>query len=213
MPSSDMTHPTPDIHAEAEELLPWYATGQLDAADRSRVETHLSVCARCQRQLRIERRMVDELRAIAPDLHMGWSRLRSRIETPARSRRNWITKAAADFTHLITRPAVAALAAVQVAILAFAAVIVASPNQPTFKALGSPDASSSANVIVLFRPETTEADMRDALKASGASLVGGPTSADAYLLHVPSKARPLALATLQADDDVTMAEPIDRPIP
>ena len=39
--------------------------------------------------------------------------------------------------------------------------------------------------------------------------MGGPTAADAYLLRVPATQRQLALARLQSDDQVQMAEPID----
>jgi hypothetical protein len=69
--------------------------------------------------------------------------------------------------------------------------------------------SPSANVIILFRPEATEAGMRAALRQSGASLVGGPTDADAYLLRVPAQERATALERLRAEDEVLMAEPID----
>jgi hypothetical protein len=41
-------------------------------------------------------------------------------------------------------------------------------------------------------------------------MVGGPTPADAYLLRVPPQRRAAALASLQADDDVQMAQPIDE---
>ena len=51
--------------------------------------------------------------------------------------------------------------------------------------------------------------MRSALRQSGASLVGGPTDADAWLLSVPSAQRSVALARLRADREVVMAEPID----
>lgn len=201
----------PDPHEEAEELLPWYATGQLDAADRALVESHLAACARCQRQLKMERRLVDEFRTILPEVDFGWARLRGRIEGPGRSRGNWFARAVADLRQL-SRPTVAALATVVVAMIG-AATVLASMNQPAYEALGSPGVSASANVVVMFRAETTEADMRDALRASGASLVGGPTSADAYLVHVQPRSRPSALARLRANDDVTMAEPIDGPAP
>jgi hypothetical protein len=62
---------------------------------------------------------------------------------------------------------------------------------------------------VIFRSEATVEDVRDALKGAGASIVSGPTAADAYLLHVEPKQRQTALARLQGDDDVQMAEPID----
>jgi len=39
-----MNDPSINPHDEAEELLPWYVTGKLDAADRERVEKHLTEC-------------------------------------------------------------------------------------------------------------------------------------------------------------------------
>jgi hypothetical protein len=48
-----------------------------------------------------------------------------------------------------------------------------------------------------------------ALRASGSQLVGGPTEAGAYLLHVPAQRRAAAVAQLQADKDIQMAQPID----
>jgi hypothetical protein len=47
------------------------------------------------------------------------------------------------------------------------------------------------------------------LNASGAELVGGPTDADAYVLHIPSERRTAALASLRNRPEVVMAEPID----
>jgi len=204
-----MTDPIRTSHDEAEELLPWYATGQLDAGERSRLEAHLSDCADCRGQLSIERRMVEQFQALTPEVNEGWARLRRRIEAPVAPRRRPIAEAAAEFWHILTRPAVAALATAQVAFVAFAATILPSMTAPAYQALSSAPAPSSANVIVMFRPEATEFDIRGALNATGASLVGGPTPANAYLLHVPEKARATALAKLRDDDEVTLAEPID----
>jgi anti-sigma factor RsiW len=206
---------TRDPHSQAEELLPWYATGQLDAADRSLVETHLTACARCQRQLAGERRMVEQFQSFSPEVDSGWARIRQRIEAPAGTRPGWIARTAADVWQMLKRPAVAALATAQVVLLAIAAAILPSLGTgPAYVALGdraqpAASAAASANVIILFRPEATEAGMRSALRQSGASLVGGPTDADAYLLNVPEAQRPTALARLRADREVLMAEPID----
>ena len=205
-----MTPVIPDPHEEAEELLPWYVTGRLEAADRARVESHLAACARCQRQLKAERRLVEEFQAITPEVDAGWTRLRGRIEAPQQRRWSWLGRAAADLRR-ISRPAVAAGATIAVLVVGSGAALLALLNEPAYEALGSRDVSASANVIVMFRADTTEAEMRDALRASGASLVGGPTSADAYLLHVQQQARPSALASLRSNHDVTLAEPIDGP--
>lgn len=197
-----------DVHDEADELLPWYATGQLDPKDQALVEHHLSSCARCQRQLGLERVLVEEFQSFAPEAQTGWAQLRDRIESPAHSR-SWIAVAATEVWQILNRPAVAALAIAQLAFVVVAGSILLSLRPPAYRALGTSEAPLAANVLVIFRPDATEEDMRDALRESGASLVGGPTAADAYLLHVPANRRAAALASLRSDDDLQMAEPID----
>jgi hypothetical protein len=63
----------------------------------------------------------------------------------------------------------------------------------------------------MFRADTTEAQMRTLLRANGASLAGGPTSTDAYLLRVPPRSRTAVLAKLRSDGHVVLAQPIDGP--
>ena len=70
-------------HDEAEELLPWYATGQLDPEQRALVEQHLLTCAHCEQQLALERRLIGQLREMTPEVESGWARLRARIDAPA----------------------------------------------------------------------------------------------------------------------------------
>ncbi len=202
---------TRDPHEQAEELLPWYATGQLDAADRSLVEAHLAACARCQRQLAGERRMVEQFQSFSPEVDSGWARMRQRIEAPQQRGRSSVIQTVSEIWQILRRPAVAALATGQVALIAIAAAIAPSmTGAPAYVALGDrAQPPPAANMIILFRPEATEADMRLALRSSGASLVGGPTDADAYLLHVNPEQRPSALDRLHQNDDVLMAEPID----
>ncbi|NUR11229.1 MAG: hypothetical protein HOQ20_05190 [Bradyrhizobium sp.] len=194
-----------DSHDEAEDLLPWYATGQLDADDRLLVEQHLSSCEECRAQLIVERRLVREFRGIEPQLDAGWARLRGRIEPPPRRRRAF----AAPAWKLVRQPAVAALAAAQFAFLVFGAGILLWLSRPTYQALGSSPAPPAADVIVMFRADATIDDVKSTLRAANASIVEGPTDADAYLLHVPERQRERTLARLRADDDVQMAEPID----
>ena len=205
----DPTQIDRDPHGEAESLLPWYATGQLDTDDRAIVEAHLSSCAHCQRQLQVERKLIEQFQTLAP-VDSGWERLRQRIQTPAPRRRAGLRETVVEAWHILTRPAVAALATAQVAFVALAAALLPSMTAPAYVALGDrPAAAPQANIIVMFRPEVTVADMRDTLKASDASLVGGPTAADAYLLRVPDNERPAVLDKLASNDDVMMAQPID----
>jgi hypothetical protein len=206
-------------HHDAEELLPWYATGQLEGPELALVEEHLSGCAHCRRQLAFERRMVDEFAELTPEVDSGWARLKQRLEAPAapvrqasRRRESWWDKAARDAASVwqtFTRPAVAAIAFAQLAILVVAGSVLFSLSQPSYRALGSAPPPQSANIIAMFQADTTESQMREILRGSDASLVGGPTPTDAYLLRVPTRSRDAAIARLRADRHVLMAQPID----
>lgn len=205
---ADVIHSEPKPHDAAEELLPWYATGQLDEADRVCVEEHLASCSGCRNQLAMERRMIHEFRSQVPEVDAGWARLRKRIEpqfTPPRHR----PRTGLRLRDLVRRPAIAVLAAAQLAFVVLAGGLLLSLSRPTYHALGSAPVPQSGNVLVIFRADATVEDIRNSLRASGASIVGGPTSADAYLLRVPPKQRPAALAKLKADNQVQLAEPVD----
>ena len=200
-------------HGEAEELLPWYANGQLDAADRAKVDAHLSSCAHCRQQLALERRLIDEFQAMTLEVESGWARLRKRIEAPAfvpatafRPRRS---SPLAGVRAFLNRPAVAMLAAAQLAFVVIAGGTLLSLSRPAYHTLGSAPAPAAANVIVMFRANATEEGIRDSLRSAGASIVEGPTPANAYLLHVSPRQRQFALARLQSDKIVQMAQAID----
>jgi len=200
---SDLNHSNDQPH-EAEELLPWYASGRLDPADRLLVEEHLSSCPGCREQLTLERRVIREFRSLAPEMDAGWARLLSRVAPPPAPR-----KEPRQMWRMAGHPAVATLAAAQVAFLVFGAATLLWLSRPTYQALGSAPPSTTADVIVMFRADATIEDVRSTLRAANASIVDGPTDADAYLLHVPARQRNIALTRLRADDDVQMAEPID----
>ena len=208
MPESKPSEIAP--HHDAEELLPWYATGQLEGDDLDLVEEHLSSCAHCRRQLAFERRMADQVAALTPDIDAGWERLKRRIE-PRRER--WGAKARREVSALwqgFNRPTVAAFAFAQLAFVVIAGALLLSLSRPDYTALGSAPPPQSANVIAMFSPDTTQAELTALLRSNGASLVDGPTPADAFLLHVAPQSRPAALSRLRADRHVVMAEPIDK---
>ena len=195
-------------HDEAEALLPWYATGQLGVADRAAVEQHLASCARCRQQLAVERRLIDEFHAFAPEVNNGWERLRARLEGPRRPMPA-IGRVFAGWWEVFSRPVVAALAVAQLAFVIVAGALLLSLSRTPYQALSTPPATAPANILVMFRPGSSEAELRKLLDSAGASFVGGPTEANAYLLHVPAERRPSALAELSADPHVTLAQPID----
>lgn len=201
-------------HHEAEELLPWYATGQLEGVELATVEHHLSSCAHCRRQLAFERRMIDEFAELTPEIDNGWARLKQRLEPqrpqPGPSLWGKAANDAAALWHSLSRPAVAAIAFAQLAFVVIAGALLLSLSQPAYRALGSAPPPASANVIAMFSGDTTQSQLTDLLRKNGATLVGGPTSADAYLLQVPSQSRTAVIERLRSDRHVVMAEPIDK---
>lgn len=202
-----------DPHHDAEELLPWYATGQLDGADLALVEQHLSSCAHCRRQLAFERRMIDEFASLDLEVDSGWARLKRRIELQGGRRHQdpwaWIRGQAAGLWRGLRRPAIATFAVAQLAFVVLAGALLLSLGRPDYRALGSAPPSRAANVIAMFRPDTSELQLRKLLQTNGASLVDGPTDADAYLLRVPDASRARVLDRMRANPHVLMAQPID----
>lgn len=201
----------PTSHGEAEELLPWYANGQLDEADRAIVDAHLSSCAYCRQQLAIEHRLIEEFQVIEPEIESGWSRLRGRItsDEPVPTFKGSRPGRLAEAWSFLTRPAVATLAVAQLAFVIVAGSALLWLSRPAYHVLGSPPPAAAGNLIVMFRADATEQDIRDVLKSAGATIVEGPTPANAYVLHVAAARRQMALTTLHANDNVQLAQPID----
>jgi hypothetical protein len=79
----------------------------------------------------------------------------------------------------------------------------------TYHVLSSAQPPSPGNLIVIFRPDLRESEMRGVLNANHARLVEGPTAADAYVLRVPAAERAAALERLRGDAGVVLAQPLD----
>ena len=107
--------------------------------------------------------------------------------------------------------AVAAQAAVAAA--ATVAIVASWPaSKPTedYRLLASASAQpAKGNAIVLFAPEMTARDLRGALDAAGARIVGGPTASGAFVLQVDQATRTEVLGKLRGSKQVVLAEPID----
>ena len=130
----------------------------------------------------------------------GWAALRERLEarpteTPRPSARPW--------WKLSLQVALAGQAVVML-ILVGALIATTARNEP-YRALGSAPAAIEANALAVFRADATEQQMREALRAAGARIVGGPTISDAYLLRM-ADLQPETLARLRAQPGVLRVE-------
>ena len=216
-----------DCHREVQALLPWYVTATLSEAERVQVETHLVACADCQAKLRDERRLAADIADAPPpvgalDVEHGWDQISLQIAEQAPKRASRRAPIAARIAAFLGERSEAArpkssgaawlhwaVAAQFCLILFLGAQVWRTPQPSAYKALGSAPAAAAANVVVVFRPETPEKDLRGILRATNARLVDGPTAADAYLIHVPPAARAAALVRLRKQAQVMLAEPVD----
>ncbi|HEY1927858.1 MAG TPA: zf-HC2 domain-containing protein [Caulobacteraceae bacterium] len=212
-----------DRHREVQTLLPWYVMAKLGDAERAQVETHLMECADCQAKLRSERRLAAEISdtpmaAGAFDVQHGWDQISRQVmeQTPRRSREAARIAAFIRDRFEEVRSGLGgtgwlrwAVAAQFCLILALGAQDWRKAQPAAYKALGSAPPAAAANVVVVFRPETPEKDLRGILRSNNARLVGGPTAADAYLLHVPQAGRTATLVRLRKQAQVVLAEPVD----
>lgn len=199
-------------HVRAQCLLPWLLTGTLDEAELALVRRHLDSCAACRDDLARERR----LRALGQDLpslsalsaDAAFARLAPRlVARPAHESRlrRWAQLLAASQDRWL-RP----LAAAQFAVIAaLGALLLARPDadDPAYHLLGA-GAPVQGDLVVSFRPDTTERELRRILQGSGTRLLDGPSAAGAYVLAAREATPAHALARLRAEPAVTLAQPL-----
>ena len=199
-----------DPHRQTQTLLPWYVNGSLEPDDLQKVEAHLAACPECRADLEYERALGREVADLPSDVERGWATLRSRLDPDSARPKPaaWLSPRQALRRRVPLGWALAAQAA-SVAILLAGAAAVFSPTHPAYRTLGAPAGGAAGNVVIMFRPTTTELQLRNVLTANMARLVDGPTASDAYVLHVPAAQRAAALRVLRSDPHVALAEPID----
>jgi len=198
-------------HDDAQRLLPWYVSGELDAADFALVDGHLADCAECRADLQWEQLLMAEVEALPQAAVDGWADLPVRPPVAAMPPRQPIWAPLAGLWGAVTRPISLGWAlAGQAAIVAAAFSIVPYLSRPAvYQALSAPQPVAVGNVIVIFRPDTREQDLRRILTLTGARLVDGPTPADAYVLRVSPGQRAAVLGRLRAQREIVLAQPID----
>jgi len=190
-----------DEHVITQSLLPWYARGQLDDAEMREVQAHLAHCPACQAELAAERpmrRLLDLATPPTTSAEAGLARLRKRMAAEARApgRRSWIPWA---------------LGLQGAAIAGLLGLVLLPTLQPAavFHGLSAAPAAHGATVeaLIMFKPGSTEAAVRAALLAHGASIVSGPTESGAY--HLRLAADPAVLTALRAEAPVALLESLE----
>ncbi|MGJ7918619.1 S8 family serine peptidase, partial [Massilia sp. LXY-6] len=187
--------------------------------------THLRSCAQCREDLDL----LHAVRAAGPgpapdcDPERAWARMLPRIEaSPAPAAGapaagapaagapaagvpvRWRDRVAANDRSWLRRAV--ALQCCLIAVLA--ALLLRPADEAAYRGLGAAPAVQSG-IVVMFRPDTPERELRRIVRASGAHLADGPTAAEAWVLGLPDGGDPArALARLRAEPAVVLAEPL-----
>jgi len=189
-----------DAHDQTQHLLPWFVTGALTGKEAAQVEKHLAECADCRADMEIEKTLAREVRALPCDVERGWATLKARIDQARTVRR----KPGLFSRRIPIGWAVAAQAASLAVVVAMVAYTLTQP-QLLHRTPGAP----AGNLMVIFRPDASEATLRAVLMRNQARIVDGPGPTHAYVLLVAADQRPAVLARLQGDRNIALAEPID----
>ncbi len=223
------------IHQQCWELLPWYANGSLNGAEQTALETHLSTCLVCRKELEYLQKLGQALHATDEAdiaLQEGLSATLARVAAEQRIRkgrrswastlRSWLRRFASAF--LDSPPAIKGTIALQfVLLLALSGLLllpVSPKTQPAYVTLSTPGLQSSserARLSVTFDEGTAEKAVRHVLIKLGARIVDGPTSLGRYTVELPipptaAGRNSSVLAMLRREPHVSHVEAI-RPVP
>jgi len=197
-------------HREAQAALPWLANGTLAGAELERVQAHVHGCGACRAELALLHTLRAAGEAPMPDLDVdaALARLMPQLDAPQLQAASepvpgWRTRFAANDRSWL-RVAVA----MQCCAIAVLAGLLLRPAAPAehYHLLGA-SAGAQAGLIVAFKPDTPEQELRRIVLAGGARIVGGPTATGAWLLG--TDAAPAAVAArLRQEPAVTLAEPL-----
>lgn len=218
-------------HQRVWELLPWHATGRLDASEQRLVVGHLEACARCREELARDRALAQTLHEEAgsmPAPHPGgFARLLARIDNAHQALSppgNWRLRLRE--LYRITPPPMRRLAVAQLAALLLLVIAVAwqrspvheTPAAAVFHTLSSDTTALpiESAIRVVFAPEATESEIRSLLLEAHGQIASGPSPMGAYVIRVAdsgSDSLPVVLAHLRSHGKVRLAEPVPGAVP
>jgi anti-sigma-K factor RskA len=193
-------------HLALQDLLPWYASGSLNAAEAQRVQDHLHDCAACRQDLAWQRKLLQTEGPLPAGLDPERALARLMPQLPQQQ--------ATATAGLITRVRAWldswrwqgwAIAAQLAAIVVLATQLVPRGEAPFYQALGHGPAATP-DVLVIFKADARLQDVQHLLQEHGAQITGGPTVTGAYMLEVESGRQAELLLALRDSPLVAQAE-------
>lgn len=197
-----MTQPSED-HDDVAMLLPWYAAGALDAADKARVERALGADAGLRAELDLVREDRESARALAEEDSVPASmplrfdaaleqriaeinRATRRSETPNAGRAGWFGRFLGGFARR-DRLAYAAVTAVLVVTLQAGAILALLGERggvsSGFETASGPSVGDGIFVLVRFAADRSAEDIAAWLATNGGRIVDGPLPGGMFRLR------------------------------
>lgn len=206
------------VHRDTAELLPWLVNGTLDGRERERVESHVAQCLACRRELEAARALQAAVASEErdPAIASALARLHVRLDEeeagygPRQSMR-MLARRWREARPAVRRTLAAQFALILVLAGALSIVVAARGSSPVlYRTLSDARASvpSRPAIVVAFKGEHSEQEIRRLLLRLNARVVDGPSSVGAYRLELREGGQQDALALLRADPAVAFAEPM-----
>ncbi|GEM_PF-497860 len=225
--SIDKTHY--DSHHEAWLLLPWYANGSIDRADKQLVERHLRVCLPCRGELinqRMLQKKVCETKTFEITGQRSFSRLQSRIHRTSDelTREKALPALSHNFPKWMMGPFVEKWVQ-RPAVFAFSILLffliplhfqLEKPQKTEFRTLATPPTvpASKNDVRIVFSSQLNQKQMDEILGPVNGLIVEGPSAHNVFRVRIENSQSDLAtvISRLRADAGVVFAEPL-FPVP
>lgn len=199
-------------------LLPWLANGTLEAKERERAEAALEADPELRDCLRFEQSIREAVKAgqaqLAPPpgaLDAVMQRINQASRARPRSRLS-------EFLVSLLTPGqwspqfAVAMAVVVVQFGIIGSLLYESAQEDEYSAVRSVMGTEPALefIRVMFRPDITEAELRESVHRIGAEIVAGPSQIGDYYLYVAPDLVSPQLNALRADPNIVSAEVVDE---
>ena len=199
-------------HQTVQELLPWFAMNTLDADEMALVREHVRTCTQCQADADWQHKLraANSHPGAIPDVERALARLRPQLQAPQRKHPRHVLSAFLLRLFGASASWMRWAVLIQAVMIVILTILLVPPygGIALYRALGAPG-NAAGNVVVMFKPETTEQELRKILQESGARVVDGPTVAHAYVLNVPEAQLKRTIGVLRSKRAVALAEPLD----
>ncbi len=207
------------MDTEIRQLLPWYVNGTLTGTDRDRVEAALRNEVHAASWLAWEKAMQGAVKHdptfdIADDRGLARTMQRIRASTmrksPSPSTQGWLARLTESLRWSPALAVACALVAVQFAVITqLWSTRGEEAEYAAVRAMAARAHANDAYIRVVFKPESTEVELREIIRGIQADIVSGPSQLGDYYVLLTKDTAARAMVNLQGNTRIESAEVVD----